>query len=67
MAQGNNAQPSTEPSTALSTEPLLQTVDLTRHFRLGGMFSKNVLHAVDDFNLAIHEREIVLSAWTFYR
>ena len=59
MAQGNNAQPSTEPSTALSTEPLLQTVDLTRHFRLGGMFSKNVLHAVDDFNLAIHEREIV--------
>src|SRR5262245_44711206 len=40
-------------------EPLLRTVDLTRHFRLGGMFSKQVLHAVDDFNLAINQREIV--------
>jgi peptide/nickel transport system ATP-binding protein len=40
-------------------EPLLRTVDLTRHFRLGGMFSKQMLHAVDDFNIAIHEREIV--------
>src|SRR6516165_6320131 len=59
MAPGSNAPPSPESNTALSTEPLLQTVDLTRHFRLGGMFSKNVLHAVDDFNLAIHEREIV--------
>jgi oligopeptide/dipeptide ABC transporter ATP-binding protein len=42
-----------------SDEPLLRAVDLTRHFRLGGMFSKHVLHAVDDFNLTIHEREIV--------
>jgi peptide/nickel transport system ATP-binding protein len=42
-----------------ATEPLLRTVDLTRHFRLGGMFSKQALHAVDDFNLEIHEREIV--------
>jgi peptide/nickel transport system ATP-binding protein len=40
-------------------EPLLRTVDLTRHFRLGGMFSKHVLHAVDDLNLTIQEREIV--------
>jgi peptide/nickel transport system ATP-binding protein len=39
--------------------PLLQTVDLARHFRLGGMFSKQVLHAVDDLNLSIAEREIV--------
>ncbi len=38
---------------------LLRTVDLTRHFRLGGMFSKQVLHAVDDFNMAVGEREIV--------
>ena len=42
-----------------ASQPLLRTVDLTRHFRLGGMFSKQVLHAVDDFNLEIHEREIV--------
>jgi len=38
---------------------LLRTVDLTRHFRLGGMFSKQILHAVDDFNISIREREIV--------
>jgi peptide/nickel transport system ATP-binding protein len=46
-------------STAPANGALLRTVDLTRHFRLGGMFSKHVLHAVDDFNLAIREREIV--------
>src|SRR6201995_3075244 len=46
-------------SAAGPDEPLLRTVDLTRHFRLGGMFAKEVLHAVDDFNLAIQEREIV--------
>src|SRR5436305_4152925 len=40
-------------------EPLLRAQGLTRHFRLGGMFAKQVLHAVDDFDLAIHEREIV--------
>jgi peptide/nickel transport system ATP-binding protein len=40
-------------------EPLIRTVDLTRHFSLGGMFSKQVLHAVDDFDLTIAEREIV--------
>src|SRR6201985_128559 len=40
-------------------EPLLRTVDLTKHFRLGGVFSKHQLHAVDDLNLTIREREIV--------
>jgi oligopeptide/dipeptide ABC transporter ATP-binding protein len=40
-------------------QPLLRTVELTRHFRIGGMFSKRVLHAVDDFSLTIQEREIV--------
>src|SRR5881227_901241 len=46
-------------STAGTEEPLLRAVDLTRHFRLGGMFSKHVLHAVDDLNLTVGEREIV--------
>jgi len=46
-------------SASVTDEPLLRAVDLTRHFRLGGMFSKHVLHAVDDFNLTIKEREIV--------
>jgi peptide/nickel transport system ATP-binding protein len=44
---------------AVSDEPLLRAVDLTRHFRLGGMFANQVLHAVDDFDLTIHRREIV--------
>lgn len=43
-----------------STGPeLLKTVGLTRHFRLGGPFSKRFLHAVDDVNLTIGENEIV--------
>src|SRR3954447_84812 len=40
-------------------EPLLRAQGLTRHFRLGGMFAKQVLHAVDDVDLTIQEREIV--------
>src|SRR5437868_13190960 len=40
-------------------EPLLRAVDLTRHFNLGGPFSKQILHAVDDLNITINEREIV--------
>jgi peptide/nickel transport system ATP-binding protein len=41
-------------------EPLLRLEGLTRHFRLGGMLGKKeILHAVDDFDLTIREREIV--------
>jgi peptide/nickel transport system ATP-binding protein len=40
-------------------EPLLRTTSLTKHFGLGGLFSKQLLHAVDDFDLTIAEREIV--------
>lgn len=39
--------------------PLLRAVGLTRHFRLGGITSRQILHAVDDVNLTIDEREIV--------
>jgi peptide/nickel transport system ATP-binding protein len=46
--------------TGSGDQPLLRTVDLTRHFRIGGMLaSKQILHAVDDFDLVIGEREIV--------
>lgn len=45
--------------TNVADEPLLQAVDLTRHFRVGGMFGKQVLHAVDDLSFTIGEREIV--------
>jgi peptide/nickel transport system ATP-binding protein len=41
-------------------EPLLRAVGLTRHFRIGGMLAhKQILHAVDDFDLEIGEREVV--------
>jgi peptide/nickel transport system ATP-binding protein len=43
----------------MAQEPLLRTDGLTRHFRLGGMFSKRTLHAVDDLDITIGEREIV--------
>src|SRR5258708_30318138 len=38
---------------------LLRTVNLTKHFRLGGFLSTRYLHGVDEINLAIHEDEIV--------
>jgi peptide/nickel transport system ATP-binding protein len=38
---------------------LLETSGLTKHFRLGGMFSKRILHAVDDVDLTVGEQEIV--------
>ena len=52
--------PNSLQDTAVADEPLLRAVDLTRHFTLGGMLDKKqVLHAVDDFNFLIQEREIV--------
>ncbi len=40
------------------SETLLRTEELTRHFRIGGLRG-HVLHAVDDVDLTIGEREIV--------
>ena len=40
-------------------QPLLRAEALTRHFHVGGMFSKETLHAVDNVDLTINEREIV--------
>ena len=45
-----------------STEPLLRTVGLTKHFQIGNALSQRTLHAVDDVNLSIGEREIVALA-----
>ncbi|HEX3781172.1 MAG TPA: ABC transporter ATP-binding protein [Pseudonocardiaceae bacterium] len=42
--------------------PLLRTEKLTRHFTIGNLFSRSNLHAVDNADLAIHEREIVALA-----
>lgn len=39
--------------------PLLETAGLSRHFRIGGLFSQHKLHAVDDLDLAIRPGEIL--------
>jgi len=41
------------------SEPLLRTEGLTRHFRVGKLLSRQMLHAVDDVNLTIGRGEIV--------
>ena len=46
----------TEP---LIQTPLIQTRGLSRHFKVGGGFSRRTLHAVDDVDLVINPREIV--------
>ena len=38
---------------------LIRTEGLTKHFRLGGPFSRRFLHGVDDIDLVIREDEIV--------
>ncbi|HEY3754301.1 MAG TPA: ABC transporter ATP-binding protein [Pseudonocardiaceae bacterium] len=42
--------------------PLLRTEKLSRHFTIGNAFSRTSLHAVDDADLVINEREIVALA-----
>jgi peptide/nickel transport system ATP-binding protein len=41
------------------SEPLLRASGLTRHFRVGGLFSSQTLHAVDDVDFTIDRAEIV--------
>src|ERR1700676_4809837 len=50
--------PAPDPAPAVDGE-LLRTTGLTPHFRLGGLLSRRMLHAVDDLDIVIHEREIV--------
>src|SRR5207302_11171900 len=44
---------------AATDGPLLRTEGLTRHFQLGGLLSRQTLHAVDDVDLTVRPREIV--------
>jgi peptide/nickel transport system ATP-binding protein len=46
----------------VSNGQLLRTEGLTRHFRIGSTLSRGTLHAVDDVNISIGEREIVALA-----
>jgi oligopeptide/dipeptide ABC transporter ATP-binding protein len=41
---------------------LLETRGLTKHFKIGGNFSRKNLHAVDDANIVINRQEIVALA-----
>jgi peptide/nickel transport system ATP-binding protein len=41
---------------------ILRTEGLTRHFRIGNTLSRATLHAVDDVNISIGERQIVALA-----
>ncbi|MGP0048584.1 MAG: oligopeptide/dipeptide ABC transporter ATP-binding protein [Solirubrobacteraceae bacterium] len=63
MAETGNSHVSeagnSQDGAAAGDEVLLRTVGLTRHFGVGGLFAKQVLHAVDDFDLTIKVREIV--------
>jgi len=51
------ASPAAEPGA--SAGPLLRTEGLTRHFKIGGVFSRQNLYAVADVGLAIGEHQIV--------
>ena len=55
---GGGAGPTPEAGEA----PLLQTVGLTKHFPLGHLLSKRMLHAVDDADLVVQRRQIVALA-----
>jgi peptide/nickel transport system ATP-binding protein len=46
-------------ATPAAVEPLLRTAALSKHFRLGGVLSRRTLHALDDVDITIGEREIV--------
>jgi peptide/nickel transport system ATP-binding protein len=39
--------------------PLIETRGLTKHFKVGGNFSRKVLHAVDGADISIYPKEIV--------
>jgi peptide/nickel transport system ATP-binding protein len=55
------SMPEIGPAPQPSTE-LLRADHLTRHFKIGGALSRRTLHAVDDVNLVIGQREIVALA-----
>jgi peptide/nickel transport system ATP-binding protein len=50
------------PAAANGTQPLLRTEGLTRHFRVGTSLSRRTLHAVDQVDFTVGERQIVALA-----
>src|SRR5262249_9093824 len=54
------AQPNTLAAPVMpNTGPLIETRNLSRHFKVAGNLSPKTLHAVDDLNIAIYRKEIV--------
>ncbi|HEU5417782.1 MAG TPA: ABC transporter ATP-binding protein [Streptosporangiaceae bacterium] len=47
---------------ASTTQPLLRTAGLTKHFKIGNALSRRTLHAVDQVDVTIGERQIVALA-----
>jgi peptide/nickel transport system ATP-binding protein len=60
------AQPGPRPTPDAAAVPggeaLLRTQGLTKHFKIGNAISQRTLHAVDDVDLAVGERQIVALA-----
>ena len=52
----------TSPAVPAGAAPLLRTENLSKHFKIGNALSQKTLHAVDDVNLSIGERQIVALA-----
>ena len=52
----------TKESSPQDSTTLLRTEGLTKHFRIGSVVSRHMLHAVDDVSLSIGERQIVALA-----
>ncbi|MEZ0064677.1 peptide/nickel transport system ATP-binding protein [Streptacidiphilus sp. MAP12-20] len=59
MTEGLTHQEASRPAAPLPIPPLLETVELTRHFKVGAGLSRRMLHAVDGVNLVINRQEIV--------
>ena len=60
MALEQQALPEEAPkASVVAAEPIIQTVGLTRHFRVGSFLSRHLLHAADGIDLTIGAREIV--------
>ncbi|GAA1124101.1 ABC transporter ATP-binding protein [Kribbella jejuensis] len=53
---------SSDAATGTAAAPLLEAKDLTRHFRVGRGFSRQLLHAVDEVSFSIGQQEIVALA-----
>ena len=62
MSHDLSAETSDASAKTAAIPPLLETRGMTKHFKIGGNFSRKTLHAVDDVNIIINRQEIVALA-----